>query len=397
MITRLRLATAALLCAGAAVRAQLPPSTASFGGAATVSIPFRTIHGLVVIPVTINGHGPLNLILDTGAPVIVIPDTAVASKLGLQIVGNARVGGAGDGEVQTAPLAAGITASVGSLTVSGAFGIIGVAGDVIPGVDGVIGGALFRHAAVEFDLDAGVIRFHDPAAQTTFSGDVMPLRVEPSLHSFVPGSIVVNADTVKIDLHVDTGARQTLSLAQSTMARFSAKPTTTIPTIVGFGSRGAARGDAIRADALHLGGSAIANIPTYVPNNEPGEQGRIGLRVLERFNFVVDYPGKRLVLRPRTKPPEAFRFTTTGIVFQPGRDSVHRRVAFVIAGSPAERAGIAVGDSVFAVGGVALTTLTEDGVSRAVVTPRAGDTITLTTTRAGKREDRTLVARTILP
>jgi len=235
------------------------------------------------------------------------------------------------------------------------------------------------------------------AAQTTFSGDVMPLRVEPSLHSFVPGTIVVNADTVKIDLHVDTGARQTLSLAQSTMARFSAKPTTTIPTIVGFGSRGAARGDAIRADALHLGASAIANIPTYVPNNEPGEQGRIGLRVLERFNFVVDYPGKRLVLRPRTKPPEAFRFTTTGIVFQPGRDSVHRRVAFVIAGSPAERAGIAAGDSVFAVGGVALTTLTEDGVSRAVVTPRAGDTITLTTTRAGKREGRTLVARTILP
>lgn len=396
--TSLAFAAGVLLCAADTARTQLPPSTATFSGAATVSVPFRVVHGLAVIPVTINGHGPLQLILDTGAPVIVIPDTALASKLGLQIVGNARVGGAGDGTEQTAPLASGIKASVGSLTVSNAFGVIGIAGDVIPGVDGVIGGAFFRHAAVEFDWDAGVIHFHDPARRgPSIAGDTIPLRVESSLHSYVPGTVVVNGDTVTLDLHLDTGARQTLSIAQKTMARLASKPKTAIPTIVGFGSRGAARGDAIRADALRLGAATIPNVTAYVPNQEPGDQGRVGLPVLKRFNFVVDYPGKRLVLRPRAAQHEPFRFTTTGIVLRPGRDSVQRLVAHVIAGSPAEQAGIAPGDSVIAVGGVALNTLTEDGVLRAVLQPNAGETVTLATTRNGTRNERRLVARTILP
>src|SRR5262245_55443464 len=113
--------TLALLVSVACARAQLRPSAATFG-AATVSVPFRSVHGLAVIPVTITGHGPLQLILDTGSPVIVIPDTALASRLGLRIVGTARVGGTGDGQEQSAPLAGGITASVGSLTVNNAYG-----------------------------------------------------------------------------------------------------------------------------------------------------------------------------------------------------------------------------------------------------------------------------------
>jgi predicted aspartyl protease len=398
MLTSYRFAAALLLFGAAPAHTQLPPSTASFGGAATVSVPFRTVHGLVVIPVTINGHAPLQFILDTGAPVIVIPDTALASRLGLKILGTARVGGAGDGDVQTAPLAGEIAASVGSLTVTGALGIVGVVGDVIPGVDGVIGGALFRHAAVELDWDAGMIHFHDPAKRTSsFRGDTLPLRVEASLHSYVPGTVVVNGTEMKVDLHLDTGARQPLSLAPSTMKRFSATPAVAIPTIVAFGSRGAARGDAIRASASRLGRETIENVTAYVPQREAENPARIGLPVLKHFNFIVDYPGKRLVLRPRVGQNEPFRFTTTGLVLQPGRDSVYRRVAHVIAGSPAAEAGILAGDSIVAVGGVALTSIAEENVPRSVITPNAGDTVKLTMIRAGKRDERQLVARVLLP
>src|SRR5262245_59572666 len=302
---RTPLPSAALLLALAATTtAQLPPSTASFGGVAKVSVPLRLVHGLAVIPVTINGHGPLQLILDTGAPVIVIPDTTLARRLGLQIVGRTRVGGAGDGEEQTAPLAGNITASVGPLTVKGAFGIIGIAGDAIPGVDGVIGAAFFRHSVVEFDWDAGMIHFHDPALRVASSGDTLPLRVESNLHSYVPGTVVVNGDTARIDLHLDTGARQALSIASSTLAKLPARQRVSIPTIVGFGSRGPARGDVIRADALRLGSFAISNVPAAIPRNEPAAQGRIGLPLLKRFNFFIDFPGSRLILRPRTAPSE---------------------------------------------------------------------------------------------
>jgi hypothetical protein len=378
--------------------AQLPPSSATFKEAA-VTVPLRVVHGLIVVPVYLNKHpAPLQLILDTGAPVILIPDTALATKLDLQIVGQARVGGAGDGEAATAPLASSITARVGGLEVNGAFGIIGIAGDVIPGVDGVIGAALFRHSIVEVDWDAKVVRFHDPSSGSyRAEGAVIPLRVERSQHTYVPGKVVIGRDTVNLDMHLDTGARQALSLAPSTIARLTSKPPLAIPTIVGFGSRGIARGDVIRTDALLLGNLTRDSVVTAVPANEPADAGRVGLPILRNYNFAVDYHGGRLLLRPRREAVEAPRFTTTGLVLFPGRDSTERVVAHVIPTSPAAEAGLVPGDTIVSIGERRIVSLDESGLDRAILTPQTGTPILITLRRSGSTLAKTITPRTLLP
>src|SRR5687767_10116415 len=158
MVHSARATVAVLLFASAACsRAQLAPTSGAFNTPEPVTVPLKLVHGLLTVPVMLNGHGPFQLILDSGAPLLVLPDTSQISKLQLRVVGQASVGGAGDGAMQRVPLAMGITASVGRLEVKDATGIIGVTGDAVPGVDGIIGGPLFRHAVVHVDWDANTV------------------------------------------------------------------------------------------------------------------------------------------------------------------------------------------------------------------------------------------------
>jgi predicted aspartyl protease len=387
-----------LLLAPGCAQAQLPPTTASFGGAEVVELPYRIVHGLVVIPVSLNGSPPLQFILDTGAPVVVIRDTAVAKTLKLRIGGQVRVGGAGDGERRMAPFAVGMIARFGALEVKNVSGIVGSIEGAIPGVDGVIGGALFQNSVVEFDFDAKVVRFHNPAIRRfAMAGDSIPLRVDPGVHPFVRGTVTVNGTAMPLDLHLDTGARQALAIARTTMEKYGAKPEKKLSTIVGFGSRGEARGDIIRASKLELGRTPLAAITTVVMNNEPGGEGRIGLPVLERFHLWVDYPGQRIVLQPRANIGDPFPAQTTGLVFFPAKDSTVRVVAEAGEGTPAREAGLQRGDTLLAVNGRDLRTLDYHGIRVQLLTPSAGTRLTLTVKRGANVQEFRLVSRTLIP
>ena len=391
--------TAALLVGSVAcARSGLPRTTASFAGTSVVEVPYRLVNGLVTIPVSINGSAPLQLILDTGAPVIVLRDSTLVTTLGLNVVGRTRLGGAGDAEPRMVPLVAGMTAKVGALEARNASGVITGLESAISGADGVIGAAFFSNAVVELDFERKVVRFHDPAMPVpTMVGDTLPLRVAPSLHSFLAGTIVVNGTTMAVDLHLDTGARQSLAIARETMVSKGAKPTHAIPTIVGFGSRGAARGDLIRAAELRLGKTTIASVPAAVMDQEPGGQARVGLPILERFRVWIDFPNKRVVLAPRANLHEPFPTNTTGLILRPGRDSVPRVIADVPAGTPAHEAGLQVGDTLTSFNGRELTAVDEQTLRLQVVTATPGAPIALTVRRAGTQLERRIVPRVLLP
>jgi predicted aspartyl protease len=389
----------ATVLGGATACAQLPPTNGAFNGPATVIVPFRTMYDLVVIPVTINGHGPLQLILDTGAPLLVVLNKEVVPQLKLNVVGQIPVGGAGDGERQTSPFATGITASVGGYEVRNSAGIVGAgaASDILKKVDGIIGAPLFQHAIVEIDWDARVVRFHDPARAPVMRGDTLPLTIKRSLHVSVPTAISVNGAPKTLDLELDTGANGALSVSRDALATIGATPRASISMLTGYGSRGASRGEFIRTDTLRLGGVALHSIPTAVPGNEPGETGRIGLPVLQRFHVYFDYPGKRLILRPRANRADPFPFTTVGISLQPGVDSMPRVVAEVLPGSPGADAGVMVGDIITAVGGRSVTLFSEEEIRPLLRYPAPGSTVTVSLRRGGETIERSIAARVILP
>ena len=96
------------LGAGGAFAQGLPAAEIQWPeGRAQVTIPFDYENGFVVIPVSVMGSKELRMILDTGSPLIVIPDVALAATMNLNIATEVQVGGSGDGKMQTAPAGAG--------------------------------------------------------------------------------------------------------------------------------------------------------------------------------------------------------------------------------------------------------------------------------------------------
>lgn len=59
------------------------------------SVPLRQIHGaLIVVPVIVNGRGPFDFLVDSGAQITTV-DTQLAAQLALPIIGSAGISGVG--------------------------------------------------------------------------------------------------------------------------------------------------------------------------------------------------------------------------------------------------------------------------------------------------------------
>lgn len=383
------------------VDAQLPQATGSFApGTTTVTVPFRVVHELVVIPVMLNDVGPFHLILDTGAPVMLIPDTAIARRTSMQVAGQVRVAGVGDGPARMAPIAIGARAGVGAFTIENATAVFGVGGEVIPAVDGVIGGPLFQHSVVEIDWDAMVVRFHErgafvaPALPGLTS---LPLRVRQDLHVFAQAVVRVDDEARPVELHFDTGSRQGLMLSRPIVGHRLRSMPALKDVIVSHGVGGPARGDIVRVRELQLGGQRVANVATVVPTKEQDDSARVGLPVLRNFRVFIDYAGGRVLLAPRAGRVPERDLTTTGLRLAANGGRTFVRIEDVVPGSPAKEAGLAPGDTIIALDERELTGLEAHEVNDRMVVPAPGTAVRLRVRRGGRPIDVTLTARELLP
>jgi len=122
--------------------------------------------GALVVPVIINGHGPFDFALDTGATLTCI-DLAVARRLGLAEERGASAVGAGMGGAGRIPLM-----RLDSLRVGGAR-----AGEMMAcaldlqharavglGIDGLLGLNFLRAFRVTLDFERGVMLLQSPHA-----------------------------------------------------------------------------------------------------------------------------------------------------------------------------------------------------------------------------------------
>jgi hypothetical protein len=147
------------------------PAQSGTPGSATITVPFEMINNHAIVPVSINGSEPFQLILDTGMPAMgaVLYDTERVKSLNLPMDSamRAAVGGAGgDGAQLQASIVVGQTLSIGKLEIGGAQLIVmPVLPDMGSYHEGVIGRELFANFVVELNYDDGILTFHD---QKTF-------------------------------------------------------------------------------------------------------------------------------------------------------------------------------------------------------------------------------------
>jgi len=332
----------------------------------SVTFDFKSSNNLIIIPVAINNSDTLNFILDTGVRYPIITELPFVNKLNLNYLQPINVKGLGEGEQLTAYRSGNNTINLNGLVaydqeihmvINENFQISHILG--MP-VHGLIGFNLFKDYVVKIDYAEHKItlikpEFFDYKARE--KDIVLPLSFEQG-KPFVTTSIVTDKnDDVPVKLLVDTGASDAIWLSTNSDSRI-ALPENHIETFLGRGLSGDLYGKKGRIGAIWVGPLVLYEPIVAFPDNELVDQligkndrnGTLGAEILRRFYITMDYPGKRLILRPNANLKDDFNYNMSGLeVTNPMPGLPIFLVSNIRKNSPAYYAGILENDQIISV------------------------------------------------
>jgi predicted aspartyl protease len=279
--------------------------------AAGVVLPVEQASHVFFARATIDSQGPFWLTVDTGATLTVI-DPSTAAQLGLRVTDAAARPNIG--------VAAGLTPVA---TTRGATIRIGQAASFAPSplhvvpvraaqdlighrIDGILGTDFLSQHVVEFDYGGGRVVLH---ARGTFDSDGPPAGVAVTVHRNVllaPATLTLpDGGTLAARLLVDTGSNLGLTLntpfvrRHRLAERFPSRRMTASAGINGLVSSPlmTLTSMSIGETAIHQPDAALSQEATGLNASESFD-GILGAELLRRFTVIVDYPARRLLLRP---------------------------------------------------------------------------------------------------
>jgi predicted aspartyl protease len=278
---------------------------------AGVVLPVERASHVFFARATIEGQGPFWLTVDTGATLTVI-DPSTAARLGLRVT-NA-------GERPDVGVAAGLT-PVG--TTRRATIRIGRAAPFVPSplyvvpvraaqdlvghrIDGILGTDFLAQHVVEFDYGRSRVALH---ARGTYDNDGPPAGVAVTVHRNVllaPATVTLpDGGTLAARLLVDTGSNLGLTLntpfvrRHRLVERFPSRRMT-----ASAGINGLVSSPLVTLTSVAIGETTIRQPDAALSQDTAGLNaseafdGILGADLLRRFTVVVDYPARRLALRP---------------------------------------------------------------------------------------------------
>lgn len=331
-------------------------------GVSSVKLPLETSGGHLILPVSINGSEPLPFVLDTGMPMpgVVLFGGERAEKLGLEYgPASAQVGGAGgSGHSVEARIATGVRVSIGKAEFDDVTVLaMPPMGHFKMKHAGIIGARVFSSLTVRADYDAREIVLSKPGTYVPGPGAAAVDLVFRGGMPFLKARLTAaDGGSVPVDLVLDLGATHAVSLNVSGNDAIGL-PARTLATRLGRGIGGEVLGQVGRVPALELGGLELKNVVATFPGKEhenprgmDSRDGNLGVGVLERFNFAIDYAAGKLYLAPNARFSDPFEWNMSGMSLG-FSNAGGIEVEAVLPGSPAESAGVAAGDLLVAVDG----------------------------------------------
>lgn len=369
-------------------------------------IPFELAKNHVIIPVTVQGR-PMKFVLDTGMPAhgAILFGGSNCDSVPLDYVGEAQVGGVGGGLTQ-ARMAAGATIELGGLRLTQQMVIVmppdRERGLAFEDRDGAIGYALFSRFVVRLDFDRMVMKVEEPGeGAPPDSAEALPITFANNVPKAKCSVEMLDGTVVPLELVVDLGASHAVSLNTGAHPEMSI-PEGAIEARLGRGVGGALDGRIGRVRSLTLAGrrleNVVASFRSKAHDGAPGleameRDGNLGADALRRFNVTFDYGRKVMLLEPNSHFGEPFEFDMAGIEYsrtEEGSVVVER----VVPDSPAQEAGLWVGDVVTKADGRDVSSMSLENLRLLLMRP--GKQVSLSFVRDGKEKQVTLTLRRLL-
>ncbi len=379
--------------------ALLAPST--WAAQVAADVPFTLVDNRVFVAATLNGVGPFQMLLDTGAGNIGI-STATMLAIGARNEGGEEISGAGEKtatvvKTHLRSLRIGAAEMRDLPTLAHTFGALN---DVIGfrRFDGIAGAAVFRRYVVDIDFERSRLRLIEPDGYEAPPGAIVvpfteydgSIPLVDGIVAGVPGKFIV-----------DLGDRSSLTLFGPFWRahRLDAALAPGVEALTGYGVGGPIRGVVVRVQRFAFGaaeaGAIVARLSLQSSGGfaDPAIAGSIGTGVLKHFHTVVDVARHRFVLEPR--PRFADRYDRAGLWL--GRDGARFKVFDVVAAGPADQAGLRTGDVVTAIDGHKAESLDLFSVRERLRDPAANEPVLIDYRREGRTARAEVRPRDLLP
>jgi hypothetical protein len=331
------------------------PAAQFDSGRTSTSLPFKSVDGRIFVSVKVNGEGPFAFLFDTGG------DADISSELAERLhlsVGHTEIGtGTGEKPVTAVDTTVRVL-QIGDLRLSNvAFHAIWL--DDAPAVfgkqpvDGIIGFPILEKLIVDVDYESTRLRLTLPSGYT-------PQNTGTTMHferlHWVP-LVDATLDGIRGKFGVDTGARLSLLLYGPFVEQndLRTKYASHVSGVTGWGLGGPIRSQLARARIFTFGSLEVRDLLVRLSLQKSGAltasdiSGLIGPDILSQFNITFDYGRQSITFRKNRNYGKRSAFDRVGVWL--GQDSPGFKVIDVATGSPADDAGLKVGDTVLVIDG----------------------------------------------
>jgi hypothetical protein len=351
-------------------------------------MPFELVDNRIIVSAQVNGVGPIRLLLDTGADDGFLTSD-VARRLHLVISGEEEGSGTGAAtvrmgrtEVRELRLGAGVFRDMTIKTSS--EDSQNVFGSLSP--DGVIGKPIFERYVIRIDYQRKMLTF-TPSSQ--YLAPAAAVVVPFDLPRQIP---VVDAelDGVHGRFGVDTGARSSLLVYRpfAEEHKLPEKYGAHVEGVTGWGIGGSIRSLLVRSEDFSLGGFDVKGSVVRLSTQGAGATtssamaGLIGPDILDRFIVTFDYSKRQMLLEKNKDFARVDSYDRAGVWM--GQDGQGFFAVDVVAGGPADVAGIKKGDRLLEIDGVPTAKLILPEVRERMRRGAVGTTVKILVEHEGK-------------
>ncbi len=331
-----------------------------------MTISFRFINNLIIIPLSINNSDSLYFILDTGLRFTVLTNLPTDKNVIFNKVKETLISGLGEEDDSKAWITYNNKVEINNITSENVTIYVlehdrfNLSSQMGTEINGIIGNDIFENFIIKIDYLRQKITFADPDKFNYSKKYDKWVEYSITLYNKKPyielPVVLQNDSLITAKLLLDNGSSDALWLFPYTNPNIQ-YPTESESFYLGQGLNGNIYGKQGHIKGLDIGNRTLKDVTASFPdslsvryaimNDVPGRNGSIGTEVLRRFHLIIDYPNLKVLMKPNANFDDKFYFNLSGLeVITPYLGLPIYEISQVRKNSPSDIAKVQIGDQI---------------------------------------------------